>query len=158
MQILMNAQLVPTIAISMQSVKIELALSSAIVSPATPAVEHIAPIISEGEENPPPCHVNANCINQNGSRECQCKSGFTGNGVSCSGTYLFLIISRFFHNFFPVSRCRRVARDWQDARGIWHNAAKNFLVWINEEDHVRVVAMQNGGDMRAVFARFCDGL
>ena len=50
MQILMNAQLVPTIAISMQSVKIELALSSASVSPATPAVEHIAPILMNAKK------------------------------------------------------------------------------------------------------------
>ncbi|XP_065831204.1 creatine kinase B-type-like [Oscarella lobularis] len=58
----------------------------------------------------------------------------------------------------PLLTSAGMARDWPDARGIWHNAAKNFLVWINEEDHMRVIAMQNGGDMRAVFARFCDGL
>merc|ERR1712179_710365 len=35
-----------------------------------------------------------------------------------------------------VSLAARMARDWPDARGIWHNDAKNFLVWINEEDHL----------------------
>jgi len=50
------------------------------------------------------------------------------------------------------------ARDWPDGRGIWHNAEKNFLVWINEEDHVRVISMQKGGNMRAVFSRFGRGL
>ena len=39
-----------------------------------------------------------------------------------------------------------------------HNAEKNFLVWINEEDHVRVISMQKGGNMRAVFSRFGRGL
>ena len=39
-----------------------------------------------------------------------------------------------------------------------HNDKKNFLVWINEEDHTRVISMELGGNMRAVFKRFCDGL
>jgi hypothetical protein len=25
-------------------------------------------------------------------------------------------------------------RDWPDARGIFHNNEKSFLVWVNEED------------------------
>ena len=48
--------------------------------------------------------------------------------------------------------------DWADGRGIWHNEDKNFLVWVNEEDHARLVSMEAGGDMRAVFDRFCSGL
>merc|ERR1739848_879336 len=35
------------------------------------------------------------------------------------------------------------ARDWPDGRGIWHNDNKNFLVWLNEEDHIRVISMDN---------------
>ena len=58
----------------------------------------------------------------------------------------------------PLLTCAGMARDWPDARGIWHNNDKNFLVWINEEDHTRVISMQKGGDMRAVFDRFCRGL
>lgn len=49
-------------------------------------------------------------------------------------------------------------RDWPDGRGIWHNNDKNFLVWINEEDHCRIISMQQGGNMRATFDRFCRGL
>jgi creatine kinase len=49
-------------------------------------------------------------------------------------------------------------RDWPDARGIWHNNEKTFLVWVNEEDHCRVISMQQGGDMAATFERFCRGL
>ena len=51
-----------------------------------------------------------------------------------------------------------MARDWPDARGIWHNDKKNFLVWVNEEDHTRVISMQKDGNMQAVFERFCTGL
>lgn len=58
----------------------------------------------------------------------------------------------------PLLLASGMARDWPDGRGIWHNEAQNFLVWINEEDHTRVISMEQGGDMRAVFRRFCEGL
>ena len=45
-----------------------------------------------------------------------------------------------------------------DVAGIFHNADKNFLMWINEEDHYRVISMDKTGDMKAVFTRFCEGL
>ncbi|PIK60684.1 creatine kinase, mitochondrial [Apostichopus japonicus] len=58
----------------------------------------------------------------------------------------------------PLLTCAGMARDWPDARGIWHNDAKNFLVWVNEEDHTRLISMEKGGNMKAVFDRFCQGL
>ena len=58
----------------------------------------------------------------------------------------------------PLLTASRMARDWPDARGIWHNEEKNFLVWVNEEDHIRVISMQKGGNMKEVFSRFCEGL
>ncbi|KAG9354366.1 hypothetical protein JZ751_001073 [Albula glossodonta] len=58
----------------------------------------------------------------------------------------------------PLLTCAGMARDWPDARGIWHNNEKNFLIWINEEDHTRVISMEKGGNMKRVFERFCRGL
>ncbi|KAG9330670.1 hypothetical protein JZ751_022517 [Albula glossodonta] len=58
----------------------------------------------------------------------------------------------------PLLTCAGMARDWPDARGIWHNDNKTFLVWVNEEDHLRVISMQKGGNMKEVFRRFCVGL
>merc|ERR1712042_340710 len=58
----------------------------------------------------------------------------------------------------PLLTCAGMARDWPDARGIWHNDEKSFLVWVNEEDHLRVIAMQKNSDIRDVFRRFCEGL
>ena len=46
------------------------------------------------------------------------------------------------------------ARDWPDARGIFHNDEKTFLVWVNEEDHMRCISMQGGGNVKEVFARW----
>lgn len=49
-------------------------------------------------------------------------------------------------------------RDWPDARGIYHNDEKTFLVWVNEEDQMRVISMQKGGDVVQVFQRWVDGV
>ncbi len=44
-------------------------------------------------------------------------------------------------------------RDWPEARGIFHSADKRFLVWVNEEDQLRIISMQSGGNVREVFGR-----
>ncbi len=44
-------------------------------------------------------------------------------------------------------------RDWPEGRGIYHNDEKTFLVWINEEDQLRIISMQMGGDIKEVFTR-----
>ncbi|XP_073686047.1 creatine kinase, mitochondrial 2a (sarcomeric) isoform X2 [Garra rufa] len=58
----------------------------------------------------------------------------------------------------PLLIASGMARDWPDARGIWHNNEKTFLIWVNEEDHTRVISMEKGGNMKRVFERFCRGL
>merc|ERR1719334_1591061 len=49
-------------------------------------------------------------------------------------------------------------RDWPEGRGIFHNRDKTFLVWVNEEDQTRIISMQRGGDVRAVFDRLARGI
>merc|ERR1712241_1344497 len=49
-------------------------------------------------------------------------------------------------------------RDWPEGRGIFHNDAKTFLVWVNEEDQLRIISMQMGGDVKGVFARLARGI
>ena len=44
-------------------------------------------------------------------------------------------------------------RNWPEGRGIYHNDDKTFLVWINEEDQLRIISMQMGGDIKEVFTR-----
>ena len=44
-------------------------------------------------------------------------------------------------------------RDWPEGRGIFLNDEKTFLVWINEEDELRIISMQMGSDIRRVFER-----
>jgi arginine kinase len=49
-------------------------------------------------------------------------------------------------------------RYWPSGRGIYHNDAKTFLVWVNEEDHLRIISMQMGGDLGAVYRRLIAGV
>lgn len=44
-------------------------------------------------------------------------------------------------------------RDWPEGRGIFHNKDKTFLVWINEEDQLRIISMQEGTDVVTTFTR-----
>lgn len=46
---------------------------------------------------------------------------------------------------------------WPAGRGIFHNKDKTFLLWLNEGDHIRIISMQQGGDVKAVFDRLCRG-
>jgi len=48
------------------------------------------------------------------------------------------------------------ARDWPNDRGIFHNDARTALAWCNEEDHCRIISMSTDGDVKGVFARFCN--
>jgi len=47
-------------------------------------------------------------------------------------------------------------RHWPDARGIFHNEAANFFVWVNEEDQMRIVSMEKGDNIHAIFTRFAN--
>jgi protein-arginine kinase len=44
-------------------------------------------------------------------------------------------------------------RNWPEGRGIFHNDEKTFLTWVNEEDQLRIISMQQGADIGAVFSR-----
>jgi len=49
-------------------------------------------------------------------------------------------------------------RYWPTGRGIYHNDEKSFLVWVNEEDHLRIISMQQGGDLGTVYKRMVAGV
>jgi len=46
------------------------------------------------------------------------------------------------------------ARHWPDARGIFFNGNKDLFVWVNEEDHLRIVSTERGDGIRKTFIRF----
>lgn len=49
-------------------------------------------------------------------------------------------------------------RFWPTGRGIYHNDNKTFLVWVNEEDHLRIISMQMGGNLGEVYRRLVTGV
>ena len=49
-------------------------------------------------------------------------------------------------------------RNWPEGRGIYHNRDKTFLVWVNEEDQLRIISMQHGGDIKEVFTRLVNAI
>jgi len=55
----------------------------------------------------------------------------------------------------PLLISAGMARDWPDGRGVYLSEDKNLVVWVNEEDHARIISMQKGGSMSAVWSRFC---
>merc|ERR1719410_204868 len=42
---------------------------------------------------------------------------------------------------------------WPEGRGIFFNDKKTFLVWINEEDQLRIISMEKGANIKSVFGR-----
>lgn len=58
----------------------------------------------------------------------------------------------------PNLKVAGMERDWPEGRGIFHNKDKTFLVWVNEEDQLRIISMQQGGDVKGVFERLARGI
>lgn len=58
------------------------------------AVVILSPDIDECILNIHNCHLNATCTDNDGSFTCQCDSGFSGDGLQCSGRY-FIITEKF---------------------------------------------------------------
>ncbi|CAG9538686.1 unnamed protein product [Cercopithifilaria johnstoni] len=47
---------------------------------------------------------------------------------------------------------------WPEGRGIFHNEDKSFLVWVNEEDHISIISVEEGSDVGKALARLIRGL
>merc|ERR1712061_491 len=58
----------------------------------------------------------------------------------------------------PNLKVAGMERDWPEGRGIFHNKDKTFLTWVNEEDQLRIISMQKGGDVKGVFDRLAKGI
>jgi len=49
-------------------------------------------------------------------------------------------------------------RFWPTGRGVYHNPAETFLVWVNRQDHVHIMSMAQCGDLGDVYNRLVNGL
>mmetsp|Transcript_43330 Transcript_43330/g.48503 ORF Transcript_43330/g.48503 Transcript_43330/m.48503 type:complete len:611 (-) Transcript_43330:2282-4114(-) len=113
---------------------------------------------------------------------------YNNNGGLRGGTYLRVmdttndqhddLITRhiLFHDPDELNISASIGRDWPDGRGIYlsgdnvngnnaiHSADKNrndnpgLVMWLNQEDHLRIIATSNSGDLSAVFTRLSRAL
>ncbi len=51
-----------------------------------------------------------------------------------------------------------ISGDWPYGRGMYVSNDEEFLVWVGEEDHLRIMAMQRGGNLGELFERLNTGL
>lgn len=51
-----------------------------------------------------------------------------------------------------------ISDDWPYGRGMYISADNDFIIWVGEEDHLRIMSMKTGGDLTALFSRLEEGL
>ena len=42
---------------------------------------------------------------------------------------------------------------WPTGRGIFLSSDRQLIVWVNEEDHLRIISLNKGGDLPSVYSR-----
>jgi len=73
--------------------------------------------------------------------------------------------TKYFHkkriSFVKGDRFQEAAginRDWPEARGFFVSHRENFMVWVNEEDHLRIISLEKNGDISTCFNRLAKGV
>ena len=59
--------------------------------------------VDECERNEDNCHVNANCTNTEGSFNCSCNPGYTGDGINC--TSMIIVVTDQSKSFEVLITC-----------------------------------------------------
>jgi protein-arginine kinase len=49
-----------------------------------------------------------------------------------------------------------ITRDWPEGRALWSTDDRRLVVWINEEDHLRIFSRSPDADLDACLARACE--
>ena len=48
-----------------------------------------------------------------------------------------------------------IESNWPESRGIFLSDDEKLIVWVNEEDHLRIISMEKGGKIAETFNRLC---
>ena len=51
-----------------------------------------------------------------------------------------------------------MGRNWPEGRGVFCNQEKTFVVWLNQEDHIKVISMERSNDVKKAFSRLVRGV
>jgi arginine kinase len=67
------------------------------------------------------------------------------------------------NSFFPEKGDRfqeaaGITRDFPESRGFFIANNQKFMIWVNEEDHLRIISMEPGSDIAGIFNRLADAI
>lgn len=66
------------------------------------------------------------------------------------------------HTLFPeiteVLETAKTGECWPEGRGYFTNEKRNFFAWVNEKDHLRMVAMEKGANLGQIFQTMVNAL
>jgi creatine kinase/arginine kinase len=48
--------------------------------------------------------------------------------------------------------------DFPEGRGVFYSSDRKLIVWVNEEDHLRIMSLEKTSDLSAAFYRLCRAL
>ncbi len=48
--------------------------------------------------------------------------------------------------------------DFPEGRGVFYSSDRQFIVWINEEDHLRIMSLETTSDLSSTYSRLCRAL
>lgn len=49
-------------------------------------------------------------------------------------------------------------RHWPAGRGVFLSEDRTLIIWVNEEDHLRIISLQKGGNLRRVYSRLLEAV
>jgi len=66
--------------------------------------------------------------------------------------------SIMFKNPDRFMKAGKLTNFWPTGRGIFHNRTKQLCAWVNYEDHLQLVSMQQGGNLAKCYTTLVDGI
>lgn len=89
-------------------------------------------------------------------------NALTGLSAPFSGDYCSLESRTdkdvFFEKGDRFQDAAGINSDFPKGRGVFYAKDKRFRVWLNEEDHMRIISQDESGDIAGVFNHLCLGL
>jgi len=58
----------------------------------------------------------------------------------------------------PYLSVAGISSDWPYGRGMYESADGQLIIWVGEEDHLRIMAMKRGAVLNEIFERLLEGL
>lgn len=73
-----------------------------------------------------------------------------GSATQIEGWSIFPVIHR-------LDQCANFLQHWPTGRGVMYNKKRNFVVYVNQEDHLRLIVRQSNGNLHSAYERLLEG-